>query len=155
MVATSQRVVALAELSAEQRLFSHVKQALRVMVEWRAPAVSQRRKRTSVRFALRSFCRHLERLMAFEEQGGYLPGVAAERPNWRGRVDQLAQEHAGLRDRIQRLGPVIDDPSVWESDQFDGACLEIRELLDEVDRHDRDEIALLQESFTVDEGGGD
>lgn len=137
----------------EQQIFSHIKQALRVMVEWRAPTVSQGRKRSSVRFALRSFCRHLERLMNFEEEGGYLPTVVTARPNWEHRVDLLRAEHQKLRDHIHRLSPQIDDEGVWQSERFDSACLAIRELLAEVDRHDRDEITLLQETLTMDEGG--
>lgn len=142
-----------AGLTAEQRVFTHIKQALRVMVEWRAPSVSQGRKRSSVRFALRSFCRHLERLMEFEEKGGYLPNVVDQRPNWEHRVGQLRAEHSDLRQRIDRLAPQIDDEGVWQSERFDSACAAIRELLDTVDRHDRDEIALLQETLLWDEGG--
>lgn len=142
-----------AGLTAEQRVFTHIKQALRVMVEWRAPSVSQGRKRSSVRFALRSFCRHLERLMQFEEQGGYLPGVVSTRPNWDDRVGRLRAEHRDLRERINRLAPQIDDEGVWQSERFESACAAIRELLDQVDRHDRDEIALLQETLLWDEGG--
>lgn len=144
---------AYAGLTTEQQVFSHVKQALRVMVDWRAPSVSQGRKRSSVRFALRSFCRHLERLMNFEEEGGYLPTVAADRPNWEHRVDLLRAEHERLRERIGRLVPQIDDEQVWESERFESACVAIRELLDEVDRHDRQEIALLQETHSTDDGG--
>ncbi|QDT68424.1 hypothetical protein MalM25_13460 [Planctomycetes bacterium MalM25] len=142
-----------AGLTAEQRVFAHIKEALRVMVEWRAPTVSQGRKRSSVRFALRSFCRHLERLMEFEEEGGYLPNVVDQRPNWEIRVGRLRAEHSDLRQRIDRLAPQIDDEGVWETERFESACAAIRELLDQVDQHDRDEIALLQETLLWDEGG--
>ncbi|TWT94040.1 hypothetical protein Pla108_37520 [Botrimarina colliarenosi] len=145
--------VATHGLTTEQQVFSHIKQALRVMVDWRAPSVSQSRKRSSVRFALRSFCRHLERLMSFEEEGGYLPGVSSVRPNWEHRVDLLRAEHKQLREHIGKLIPQIEDEGVWQSERFESACRAIRELLDEVDRHDRDEITLLQETHTMDEGG--
>lgn len=140
-------------LCAEQRVFCHIKEALRVMVDWRAPAVSQNRKRSSVRFALRSFCRHLERLMDFEEQGGYLPSVSDSRPNWERRVNHLRTEHRELRRRMDRLAPQIADEGVWRSERFESACAAIRQLLDEVDQHDRDEVALLQETLLLDEGG--
>lgn len=152
MIATSP-MAAAPELNSEQRLLQHIKKALRVMVEWRAPAISQSRKRSSVRFALRSFCRHLERVMAFEESGGYLPSVDSTKPNWQSRLQKLRAEHRELREQIDRLSPQIDDASLWQSARFDQVCAEIRELLDQVDRHDRDEIALLQESLLVDEGG--
>lgn len=141
------------ELPAEQRLFDHVKQALRVMVEWRAPAVSLERKQSGVRFALRSFCRHLERLMEFEERGGYLDAISDSRPNWQTRVVRLRAEHAQLRERIGRLTPQLDDTAAWRAERFDDACETIRELLDDVDQHDREEIALIQETLLFDEGG--
>lgn len=144
---------AVSGLTAEQQIFSHIKQALRVTVEWRAPTVSQDRKRSSVRFALRSFCRHLERLMAFEEEGGYLPTVAIQQPNWESRVGHLREEHQQLREQISQLVPQIDDEGVWQSDRFDTACTAISHLLDQVDAHDREEIALLQETLLWDEGG--
>lgn len=140
-------------LTDEQRIFSHIKNSLRVMVEWRAPVVSQVRKRTSVRFALRSFCRHLERLMAFEEQGGYLPNVVSSRPNWENRVNQLREEHSHLREQIGQLVPQIEDEALWQSERFESACRAIRDLLEEVDQHDREEVALLQETLLWDEGG--
>ncbi|MEO0530637.1 MAG: hemerythrin domain-containing protein [Planctomycetota bacterium] len=149
----NQSAPAVSGLNAEQQVFSHIKQALRVMVEWRAPSVSQGRKRTSVRFALRSFCRHLERLMEFEEEGGYLPSVAMQQPNWEHRVGTLKEEHQQLREQINRLAPQLDDEGVWQSERFDTACAAIRRLLDAVDAHDRDEIALLQETLLWDEGG--
>lgn len=149
----NQSTSAVSGLTAEQHVFSHIKQALRVMVEWRAPTVSQGRKRSSVRFALRSFCRHLERLMTFEEEGGYLPSVTLQRPNWENRVGHLKGEHEQLREQISRLAPQLDDEGVWQSERFDTACAAIRRLLDAVDAHDREEIALLQETLLWDEGG--
>lgn len=140
-------------LTDEQRVFTHIKQSLRVMIEWQAPVVSQVRKRSSVRFALQSFCRHLERLMSFEEQGGYLPGVAASRPNWENRREQLRAEHSRLREQIQQLEPTLGDEHVWMSESFDTTCQAIRALLDEVDQHDREEIALIQDTLLWDEGG--
>lgn len=138
---------------AEQRVLDHIKGALRVMVDWRAPAVSLDRKKTSVRFALRSFCRHLERLMVFEERGGYLESLSDTRPNWEVRVEGLREDHEHLRELMQEIAPHLDEGDWWSHEQFDSTCGVIRELLDEVDRHDRSEIALLQEALLIDEGG--
>ena len=139
--------------NTEQRVLEHLKSALRVMVDWRAPAVSLSRKRSSVRFALQSFCRHLERLMKYEESDNYLTDVAEKRPCWQTRVQKLREEHASLRAQMDRLTPQLEDAEEWQMDQFESACLGIRALLDEVERHSHDEIALLQDIMLCDEGG--
>lgn len=145
--------VRTAGIGVEQQVLGRVKDSLRVMIEWRAPAVSLARKRSSVRDALRSFCRRLEQLMNFEEEGGYLADVADTRPNWHIRLCQLRDEHENLRQRIEHLTPQINDSLSWEGSRFDSACIEICELLDQVERHDRNEIALLQETILTEEGG--
>lgn len=138
---------------SEQQVLEHLKGALRVMVDWRAPAVSLSRKRSSVRFALRSFCRHLERLMSFEEKDGYLSEVAEKRPCWQTRVRKLRTEHSSLRAQMDRLAPQLEKADELQADKFENACLAIRVLLDEVERHGHDEIALLQDIMLCDEGG--
>jgi len=137
----------------EHQIFEHIKGALRVMVEWRAPSVSAQRKQSSVRFALDSFCRHLERLMAFEERGGYLANVAESRPHWQVRLTRLRAEHDQIRERVKRLAPRVDDAAHWTEARFEQSCSAIRELLDDVDRHDNEEVALLQDTLLYEEGG--
>lgn len=139
--------------SSEEVILGRLKGALRVMVDWRAPAVSQDRKQSTVRFVLRSFCRHLERLMRFEEQGGYLTNVSEKRPCWQARVHKLREEHSRLRNRMDRLAPQLDDADAWQAERFEAVCVAIRELLDEVEDHDREEVALLQETLLCDVGG--
>ena len=143
----------VSQVGAEQQILEHVKGALRVMVEWQAPEVSMDRKRESVRNALTSFCRHLERLMDYEEQDGYMSGVSDAKPNWHVRVMQLHDEHQALRSHIEKLAPQTRDILALDNERFEATCGEISQLLDEVDRHDRDEIALLQDTLLCDEGG--
>ncbi len=143
----------VSQVGAEQQILEHVKGALRVMVEWQAPEVSKDRKRESVHHALKSFCRHLERLMDYEEKDGYMAGISDVKPNWHVRVKKLHAEHQELRSRIEELAPQTRDLLAWDNDRFEATCGEISELLDEVDRHDREEIALLQDTLLFDEGG--
>lgn len=137
----------------EHQTLEHVKDALRVTLDWNAPAVSMERKRSSVRFTLQSFCRHLERLMDIEESDGYLGRVVEEKPNLYVKLERLASDHKNFRERAQQLPPMLDRLHEWQGEEFDEACSEIRALLDEVDRHDHDEVRLLQEALSCDEGG--
>jgi len=110
-------------------------------------------KLSSVQFTLKSFQRHLERLMDIEEQDGYLMMVAETKPHLAVRVERLEHDHQEFRRRIENLLPEVESLNEYESDAFDSKCEEIYTLLANVDRHDSEEIELLQETLLVDEGG--
>ena len=137
----------------EHQILHHVKQALRVTLDWQAPAVSMPRKLSSLQFTIKSFQRHLERVISLEEEGGYMANVLESRPYFQDRIDQLASDHARFRKRLQELMPELNDISEWEEPRFNGVCGELRSLLDDVDEHDAREIELLQESLLYDDGG--
>src|SRR5690606_14937840 len=109
----------------EHHILQHIKEALRVTVQWRAPAVSLPRKLSSVRFTLRSFQRHFERLMDLEEEGGYLAQVVQEKPNLQSQVLALAGDHDRLRERLHQILPKLEGVSEWQEGEFDELCREI------------------------------
>lgn len=137
----------------EHQILEHVKQALRVTVGWKVPAVGVARKLSSVQFTLKSFQRHLERLMNLEEQDGYMVMVGEIKPNMQFRVDRLEREHDQFRLEIDDLFPRFDEISEFDPEAMDRLCDDIDTLLDQIDRHDKEETNLLQESLLVDEGG--
>lgn len=155
MIANSNAAAGAAHdsVAGEQRLVSRVREALQVMVDWQAPKISQERQGASLRFALRSFCHHLQRLMAFEEADNYLEDLAQERPDCQSRVGMLRLEHDRLREHIAELTPTLDEPSAWQDEQLEDSRIAVRALLDEVEQHDRNEIDLLQEALLREQGG--
>ncbi len=137
----------------EHQILEHVKGALRVTVDWRESDISPDQQRESMRFALGSFCRHLERLMRIEEEGGYLSVVSEVKPHLQDRINRLAFDHETFRVRIQKLRDRIDTFDEWDSGEFEQTCEVIRDLLEDVDQHDHAEVVLLQEALVLDEGG--
>jgi hemerythrin-like domain-containing protein len=137
----------------EHQVLNHVKQALRVTLDWDAPVVSLPRKLSSLQFTIKSFRRHLERVISIEEEGGYLDDVIAARPNLESRIISLSRDHGRFRARIRQLVSQLDALTEWQEERFGQLCNEVRDLLDDVDRHDAREIDLLQESMLTDEGG--
>jgi hypothetical protein len=127
----------------EHQILAHVKDALRLTLETKVTSVSFERKLSSVHFMSESFHRHLERLLALEEDGGYLDLVRQNRPELLDRVVALRAEHAefrhSLRQILQGLEASADDES------FHGICHKLRDLLDRLDRHDAQEIDLLEQ----------
>jgi Hemerythrin HHE cation binding domain len=137
----------------EHQILHHIKQAMRVTLDWQAPVVSMPRKLSSLQFTIKSFQRHLERVISLEEEGGYMVHVLDARPYFQDRIDQLASDHARFRKRLQKLLPELNDISEWEEPRFNDVCSDLRELIDDVDQHDAREIELLQESLLYDDGG--
>ena len=137
----------------EHQILDHVKQALRVTLDWKVPSVGVHQKLSSMQFTLKSFQRHLERLMQLEEEDGYMLLVAETKPNLSARVDRLANDHQRFRESIEVLIPEIEALSEYSPVDFDDICEKVYGLLDSVDRHDHDEIELLNDAFLCDEGG--
>lgn len=137
----------------EHRALTHIKSALRVTLDWKAPEVGVPRKMSSVRFTLQSFRRHLERLMNLEEQDGYLVIVAECKPHWSPQVESLRAEHDQIRAALRDLDPEIQSLPPHDQDCLNRVCREINTLLRRIDRHNKRESRLLQDALTLDEGG--
>jgi hypothetical protein len=137
----------------EHEILNHVKQALRVTLGWKVPPEGVSRKLSSVQFTLKSFQRHLERLMTIEEQDGYMSFVEEIKPNMHFRVDRLEHDHGCFRSAMNRLLPRVVSLSEYDDEEIETVCGEIYTLLERVDRHDKEEIDLLQDSLWCDEGG--
>ncbi|HEY4235534.1 MAG TPA: hemerythrin domain-containing protein [Lacipirellulaceae bacterium] len=152
-MATIHETSSLATSWMEHTILDHIKQALRVTLDWQAPVVSMPRKLSSLQFTMKSFRRHLERVMSIEEEGGYLSDIVEARPSMQSRIECLARDHIRFRARIRQLVPELDELNDWEEARFGEVCDEIRALLHEVDCHDAQEIDLLQESLLHDDGG--
>src|SRR5262245_15896857 len=150
---TLQDTSAISAVCMEHQILEHVKQAMRVTLNWHAPDVSMPRKLSSLQFTIKSFQRHLERVMNLEEQGGYMSEVVDEKPYLQNRISFLAGDHRRFRDRLRALLPALNDIREWEQPRFVQVCDDLSALLDEVDQHDKREIELLQESAVVDDGG--
>jgi hemerythrin-like domain-containing protein len=137
----------------EHRVLGHVKQALRVTLNWKAPSVSMPRKLSSLKFTIKSFQRHLERVMTIEEEGGYLSEVVERKPFMQEQINRLAGDHRRIRRRLRELVPELSSINEWDDDRFHEVCDDVSRLLDEVDAHDGEEIDLIQETLLMDEGG--
>jgi hypothetical protein len=146
------RAVAQA-MCMEHQILDHVKSALRVTLEWRAPTIGLPRKMSSVQFTTQSFMRHLRRMIELEEQDGYMAIVLEQKPHLEHRVAKLRRQHAQFRECLEELAPAVAAITALPEPEFERVCRQIVGMLDRVDQHDFDEIELLQESMLCEEGG--
>jgi hypothetical protein len=142
-----------AQCLVEHQILQHVKAALRLTLGWEVQAVGLERKLSSVRFTMHSFCRHLERIMQLEEDGGYLNDVVEQKPNLADKAASLAHEHAGFRGALCELAPAMDRVTADDACRFAELCRRWTELLDRIDAHDQKETELLQAACCDEEGG--
>jgi hypothetical protein len=130
----------------EHKILEHVKAALRLTLDWNVPAVGLPRKLSSVSFTLKSFERHLTRLMKLEESGGYMIIVGEHKPNLLEQADLLLADHEEFRARLAEVVPATESLSAQAPlKEFQEICESIRALLDRVDEHDRREVELIQD----------
>ena len=116
------------QIREEQELLRHHMEGMRLSTTWQVQGPDASRKLSTLRFVTGSFQRHLERLLALEEDDGF---------------------RSEARRVVQRLEPLpATDPAALEE-----VGRELVALLDRIERHNRKEMALLLEAFERDEGG--
>jgi hypothetical protein len=55
---------------------------------------------------------------------------------------------------LKHLSGELGGLSEWQEENFSRLADELRQLLDDIDEHDRREVDLLQQSLLDEEGGG-
>jgi DNA anti-recombination protein RmuC len=150
MAATTNHV---SQCQIEWQIVQHVKAALRLTLDWEVGEVGMPSKLSSVRFTSQSFRRHLERLISLEEEGGYLTQVREQKPHLAARIAALREEHQHFRAELARLVAELERMTGESPDDFQRACFEFGQLLDQVDDHDVNEADLIQGAWWEDEGG--
>jgi hypothetical protein len=141
------------QIRVEQELLRHVMEGLRLSTTWQVRGPDASRKLSTLRFVTESFQRHLERLLALEEDDGFLDMELVRAPRLARATAALRAEHDGFRSEarrvVQRLEPLpATDPLTLE--EVGGVLVA---LLDRNEGHNRKEMALLLEALGRDEGG--
>src|SRR5262249_30868237 len=133
----------------------HLVRGLRVTVAWEVPGPDASRKLSTLRFIAQSFQRHLERLLTLEEHDGYLGLVRASSPRLGRATDVLAAEHERFRSQARGLVQRLERRVGTDLAGLGQLCADLLGLLADVERHSKKELALLQEAFGQDGGGGE
>ena len=137
----------------EQQTLAYVTSALRATIGWKFQGSNLTRKLSSLLFVGQSFQRHLKRLIALEEEDGYMSVVLASRPELSAEVDALRREHNQFRTGVSRILTRIRRLTPTDHEGFAKTSAELLELLERLDEHGKKETDLLQEALLRDEGG--
>lgn len=141
-------------LRVEHEILSHVHQALSLAVRAPIEAESPDRWLERVCFLTDSFCRHLSRVFAIEEQGGYMDFVMeSPQPTLAARVDELWAEHRTLMEELQQVLAEARSASPSNLANLYELKQRLAGFLARCDEHRRKECELCYEAFLVDIGG--
>jgi hypothetical protein len=135
------------QVLAEHEILMHVTNALRTVLDWKDHDYDLSRKLASLRFATQSYERHLERLMSLEEQDGYMEVIGHARPELRGQVEALHDEHVELRTSLGELVHRLETLPPTDHAGYASATNELAALLKRVEVHGNRETALLERAL--------
>jgi len=137
----------------EQNMLLLLVEGLRNTLAWEVQGGDIARKLSTLRFITQSFQRHLERVLAIEEDDGYM-GLASQSSLWLGHgIHSLKMEHQQFRREAARIVHRFETVGPDDGDSFARICDELIGLLDRLQAHDDREGQLMQEAFARDEGG--
>jgi hypothetical protein len=147
------RELHIQQIRLESRALDHVAQALTSALDWKVVGDGFVRKLSSVRFFADLYQRHVERLFALGEIGGFMEDVSRLHPELANQVDQLRANHekfrAAIRESIVRISLASPDKVT----EFETICEKLRATVREVIDSLRCESELLVDSLNQDTGG--
>jgi hypothetical protein len=143
------------QTKVEHELLQYLIQGLRATAAWPVPGPDAARKLSTLRFIGQSFQRHLEHLLAAEEYDGCMGLVQESAPRLGRAVDALKAQHEHFRTEARRIVLRLERLSNTDPAALDQVCADLLALLGQIEEHNRKEMALLQEAFKQDEGGGE
>jgi hypothetical protein len=137
----------------ENRMLQYLVEGLRLTLAWEFNEKECRRKVATLRFIAHCFQRHMERLIALEECGGYMNDVLARSPKLEKSVAALRQDHEYFRKETTRIIQALETVSPSGEATFARISEDLGVLLKKVDRHHGKEVDVFEEAFEREEGG--
>jgi hemerythrin-like domain-containing protein len=141
------------QYTVENQVLDHVKRALRNTLTSDTERMGLERKVSSVRFVTESLERHLQRMLDFEDEVGLVDPLEANKPHLVEKAASLQREHEQIRLLLQDLSEAAANLTSAEETYFHAFCQHAASFLNTLDKHENQEIEVLQQIYTDDEGG--
>jgi len=141
------------QLEVELAIMLGVEQSLRIALQWMTPDRGNSHKLSTLRFAARSFERHLTRTRVLADYGGYMHLITDANPHLAGEVEALKDVREELQANFERTILQLEYVSPNDAASFGQVCSETERYLEDLEKLGQKEIALLQHSFAQEEGG--
>ena len=145
----------LNQTRVEHDMLAHARDALASTLDWQTVGETFTRKLSSLRFAVKAYHEHLERVLAIEECDGYIDFICEESPWLTERVNQLRAEHDDFRAEINEIATKLDRLLPTDHAALNAMSRRIQVLLEAFTNHSERELALLQTAMNDDIGAAD
>lgn len=141
------------QIAVEVALLIHIEEALRIALDWGTGRRGNIRKLSTLRFVARSFERHLARVRALSEFGGYMHLIAARMPQLGEKIEMLRRTRDELHVHLEKMLLEMEHCATDDAAAFEAICGELENYLGELASHAQQEADLLQQCFADAEGG--
>jgi len=130
-----------------------IEESLRIALQLMTRDRANSRKLSTLRFAARSFERHLTRTRVLADHGGYMHWITDANPHLASQVSALRDVREDLQANFERIVLRLEYVSPDDSAAFGQVCTDLDRYLDDLKMHGQKECELLQHSFNQEEGG--
>jgi hypothetical protein len=137
----------------ELRILLGIEQSLRIALQWMTRERGNSHKLSTLRFAARSFERHLIRTRVLADHGGYLHSITDDNPHLASEVKAVWDAREELQANFERIILRLEYVSPDDPAALGEVCAELERYLDQLNTHGEKEMELLQHSLTQVEGG--
>jgi len=141
------------QAEVELAILLGVEQSLRIALQWMTRERGNSHKLSTLRFAARSFERHLTRTRVLADHGGYMHSITHANPHLASEVEGLRDRRQELQANFERIVLRLEYVSPDDADAFGRVCAELECYLERLETHSREELNLLQHSMVQEEGG--
>ncbi len=149
--AEAQEIARQAEV--ELAILLGIEQSLRTALQLTTWDRANSRKLSTLRFAARSFERHLTRTRVLADHGGYMHSITDANPHLASNVRALRDVRRKLQANFERIILRLEYVSPDDAAAFGEVCAELECYLKQLRTHGEKERELLQHSFIQEEGG--
>jgi hypothetical protein len=141
------------QVEVELSILLGIEQSIRRALQWMTRDRGNAHKLETLRFAARSFERHLTRTRVLADDGGYMHAITDANPHLAGDVKELKSGREALQVNFERIILQLEYVSPDNAAAFGQICIEMEHYFDDLEAHGQKEMSLLQHSFVQEEGG--
>jgi hypothetical protein len=141
------------QAEVELAILLSLEQSLRVALQWMTRERGNGRKLSTLRFASRSFERHLTRTRVLADFGGYMHAITDANPHLASGVEAMWDVREELQAKFERIMLRLEYVSPDDAPAFGQVCAELEGYLEDLKQHGKKELELLQHSLTQEQGG--
>ncbi|GMU35423.1 MAG: hypothetical protein AMXMBFR20_32950 [Planctomycetia bacterium] len=141
------------QFHVEIALLVNIEKAIRFTLDWDSGNHETVRKLSTLRFATQTFERHLARVRALSEHGGYMHLITDKKPRLANEVMELKSVRDELQDQFERLIVALEHLSAGNPARLEEICSDYRSFLEALDLHGQNERELFHRACFEELGG--